>query len=192
MKGSGNFCLLLSLALFAQAKRRPHTPVNVQGGTTLSVWFVGLNAADLRGLFAAEGLTITFAAAETVLTVLHGRAQFSVASADQLILAHSAGAPMVAEATIFRRSPTLYISPAETGISRPSDFAGKTMRAPVAVLPSLRAMLIQIGVPLEQHAGANMPADPRSSSRGDIPVYGESVCGFVVVLRQFLQEKYTP
>jgi NitT/TauT family transport system substrate-binding protein len=190
MKSSGYLCILLcltSLASCTSSRDRPLTSVNVETGATPSVRFAGLYAADQKGFFAAEGLAVVFRAVEpgedTVQSVLQGKAQFAMASADQLILARAAGAPVVAVATIFRRSPVVFISLAEKGITRPMDFAGKTIRAPVAILPSLTAMLTRVGVSPERYTVVDVPADPVSFERGDIPVWGAFVYGFAVALR---------
>ena len=190
MKSSGCLFIVLLLASLAScvpAKQRPLTAIKVQLGTTPSVRFSGLYAADQKGFFLAEGLSVTFAAAEPgtdpVQSVVQGHAQFAVASADQLILARAAGAPVVAVATIFRRSPVVFISLAEKRITRPRDFAGKAIRAPVALLPSLHAMLARAGVPVGYYTVVNAPADPATFARGDVPVWGAFVYGFVVALQ---------
>ena len=59
--------------------------------------------------------------------VASGRAQLGVVSADKLIIARSQGLPVKAIATTYRRNPFVLVTMPESGITRPSDLAGRTV-----------------------------------------------------------------
>ena len=137
--------ILLSLALAALAACSPNptpalTPITVQLVWTHQAQFAGFYAADQNGYYTDEGLAVTLleggATVDHWNAVLDGAAQFGIAGGDELILARSEGKPVRAIATIYRRSPTVFISLKDAGITRPEDFAGKKVRAPANTAPN--------------------------------------------------------
>ena len=166
----------------------PLTPVTVQLAWTHQTQFVGLYAADQNGYFAEEGIAVSFlpggSKVDILTPVVEGAAQFGIASGDELILARAAGKPLRAVATIYRRSPVVFISLAETGITHPQDFAGMTIRVTANILPSLRAMMAQIGVTDDQYEIVELPSDLSLFESGDVPVWGVFLNGFVVTVEQ--------
>lgn len=180
------FCALCLAC--APAAAPPLTPVTVQLLWTHQAQFAGLYAADQLGYYAEQGLVVTFleggASIDHISPVVAGRAQFGVASADELILARAQGQPVRAIATIYRRSPAVFISLTEKGLTRPQDFAGKTIRAPSNVLPTLRAMLAKAGLIPDQYQIVDLPSDLALFASGDVPVWGVYLNGFVVDARQ--------
>jgi len=77
---------------------------------------------ELRPAFSAEG-SIT----DAVDAVITGKADFGIASNDSLMKLQAAGAPVVAIAAIYQRSPNALMSLAESNITRPEDLKGKTI-----------------------------------------------------------------
>lgn len=73
--------------------------------------------------------------------MLDGTTQFGVTGADELILTRAQGQPLRAIAVNYRRSPVVFISLADSDITRPQDFAGKTIRVAPNLITSLRAMM---------------------------------------------------
>ena len=140
--------LTLAACLPASTPTQSPTPVTVQLAWTHLPQFAGLYAADQHGYFSAEGLDVTFVEGgpkvDKLTPVLDGTAQFGMAGPDELILARSEGKPLRAVATVYRRSPIVFISLTEKGITRPQDFVGKTIRAPANIVPTLRAMLARV------------------------------------------------
>ena len=110
------------------------TPVTVQFLWTHQSQFAGFYAADQKGYYADEGLAVTFLKGgpdvDRWTSVLDGTAQFGIAGGDELVIGRSEGKQVRAIATIFRRSPVVFIALADSGITRPEDFAGKQVRAP--------------------------------------------------------------
>jgi NitT/TauT family transport system substrate-binding protein len=172
------------------------TPITVQLQWTHQAQFAGMYAADQKGYYAAEGLDITFAEGGSQVDKLTpvlpstgsgqatGTAQFGVAGADELILARSEGKPLRAIATIYRRSPVVFISLAEKGITRPQDFTGLTIRAPANTLPSLRAMTTQVGIAPDQYTIVDLPSDLTMFASGDVPVWSAYVNSFVITVQK--------
>jgi len=166
----------------------PLTPVTVQLSWTHLPQFAGMYAADQKGFYDEEGLAVTFveggANVDKLTPVLDGTAQFGVASADELLLARSEGKLFIAVATIFRRSPVAFMSLAEKGITSPQDFAGKTIRTPANIAPTLHAMLARVGITRDQYTIVDLPADLTMFASGDVPVWGVFTTGFVVAVEQ--------
>lgn len=170
------------------AKTQALTPVSVQLAWTHQSQFAGMYAADQQGFYRTEGLEITFleggSQVDKLTPVLDGTAQFGIAGADELILARSQGKPLRAIATIYRRSPIVFVSLSEKNITRPQEFVGKTVRAPANVSPSLHAMMARVGVTPEQYTVTDLPSDLARFASGDVPVWGAYINSFVVAIRQ--------
>ncbi len=164
------------------------TPVTVQLAWTHQAQFAGMYAADQEGYYAEEGTGGQFVAGGTqvdkLAPILNGTAQFSTASADELILARSEGKPLQAIATIFRRSPIVFISLAEKNITRPQDFVGKTISVPANIFLTLRAMMDMSGIARDQYKVVTLSSDLSVFASGDIPIWGVFTIGFLVVIQQ--------
>lgn len=182
------FIVLFLLAGCAGTPNPPLTEVIVQLSWTHLPQFAGMYAADQKEFYAAEGLAVTFveggSKVDKLTPVLDGTAQFGVASADELLLAHSEGKPFKALATIFRRSPVVFMSLAEKGITSPKDFVGKTIRTPANIAPTLHAMLAHLGIAPDQYEIVDLPADLTMFASGDVPVWGAFTTGFLITAQQ--------
>jgi NitT/TauT family transport system substrate-binding protein len=127
----------------------------VQLRWTHQAQFAGFYAADQNGYYAGEGLAVKFVegapAVDFVQPVLDATAQFGIANADALIVARAKGEPVRALATLYRRNPTVLISLASSGLTRPQDFIGKTIQAGNAGRPLLQTMLGYAGLRPDQY-----------------------------------------
>lgn len=163
-------------------------PITVQLLWTHQATSAGLYAADLKGYYASEGLSVTFVEGgsnvDKFSRVLDGTAQFGVAGADELILARAQGKSLRGIGTIFRRSPVVFISLAEKSITRPQDFVGKTIRATANVSPSLRAMMARAGITPDQYTVVDLPSDLMKFASGDVPVWGMYLNSFLLTIQQ--------
>jgi len=179
---------VLSLAGCAPPPTPLPTPITVQLAWTHQAQFAGLYAAESNGLYAAEGLAVSFVEGgvevDKLAPVLAGTAQFGVASADELILARSQGLPVRALATIFRRSPIIFVSDAKLNFTRPQDFVGKTIRVSANVVATLRAMMAWVGIGPDQYTVVYLPSDLALFDSGDVPVWGIFSSSFGVTLKQ--------
>jgi len=165
------------------------TPVAVQlSWTHLSSIGGGFYAADQNGYYAQAGLAVSLlqggADIDPILPVIKGQAQFGLATADNLILARAAGQPVRAIATISRRSPIVFIALAASGITRPQDFAGKTIRVTPNVVPTLHAMMARVGIRRDQYTTVVLPADMAQFASGTVPVWAAYSNAFVMTARQ--------
>jgi NitT/TauT family transport system substrate-binding protein len=179
----------LSACMPAASLTPAPTPVTVQLQWTHQAEFAGFYAAEQMGYYAAEGLAVTFlpggSNVDNVAAVRDGKAQFGTAVADQLIVARAAGQPLTALATIYRRSPAVFFALAETGITRPQDFAGKKIRAPQTIAPTLRAMAARVGVTSDQYTEvSNLPSDVALFASGDVPVWGGYLNALVLTVQR--------
>ncbi|MHB0981415.1 MAG: ABC transporter substrate-binding protein [Thermoleophilia bacterium] len=172
----------------ATSTTSPPTPVTVQLAWTHQSNFSGFYAADQRGFYAADGLAVTFVEGgpkvDLLSPVLDGTAQFGVTGADELIRARAQGRPVRALATIYRRSPVVFISLAELGITRPQEFAGKTIRVAPNLIASLHAMTARVGVPPDRYTEVALPSDVAVFATGEVPVWGGFIDGLAVAAQQ--------
>ena len=181
IKGILRVCTLfilfhLSSCINTQQTPQPLTPVTIQLAWVHQSQFAGLYAADQKGYYAEEGLKTNFIQGgpgiDKISPVLDGTAQFGITSPDELILARADGKPVTAVATIFRRSPVIFISMADKGITRPQDFAGKKIRATSNILPTLRAMMSKFNITSDQYTTVDLPSDLALFASGEVPVWG--------------------
>lgn len=131
------------------------TPIIVQLAWTHSAQFAGFYAADQNGYYAAEGLAVTFIEGgpfvDRLLPVLAGTAHFGMTSGSELIIARANNRPVKAVATILRRDPFAFFALAESGITHPEDFVGKTIQIRERSRPFLRAVMGRVGISPEQY-----------------------------------------
>ena len=97
-----------------------------------NVSVVGDLWADVNGNFAKNGLKVAVKAGgperDAIKELELGRAQFGVASADQVIRAVSKGSPIVVLAQLFQTNPLHWIyRPDKSPFKSPPDFKGKTV-----------------------------------------------------------------
>jgi NitT/TauT family transport system substrate-binding protein len=155
--------LNLIMAIYACALRPTDpaslTPIRIQLTWTHSAQFAGFYAADQNGDYAAEGLAVTFLEGglqvERLPPVLEGQAQFGLGGAAELITARAEGQPVHIIATIFQRDPFAFFSLADSGITRPDDFKGKTIQIRPRARPFLRAMTHRVGLAPGQYTENN-------------------------------------
>jgi NitT/TauT family transport system substrate-binding protein len=154
---------LLAVATGCDSARKPLAPVTLQLRWTHQAQFAGFYAADQQGFYAAEGLQVSYLEGGPVVDfiklVLEGRAQFGIANADGLIMARAAGLPVRAIATIYRRSPGVYMALASSGITRPENFVGKTIEVAAAGKPGLLSISARAGVRPDQFTMVDPAAD---------------------------------
>ena len=150
------------------------TPISVQIKWLHQAQFAGLYAADQNGYYAAEGLKVNFIEGGPTVdlekSVLEGTAQFGVIGADTLISARSDGKPLRAIAVIYRRNPLVFMALANSGITRPQDFVGKTVQADTGVI-TLHAMLAKVGISSDQYHEVNIGTDLKPFYSGQVQVW---------------------
>ena len=182
------FKLTLLIFLFALSGCGPSgtttpamTPVTVQLRWTHQAQFAGFYAADQRGYYAAEGLSVNFIeggpTANLHQKVLDGTAQFGVAGADTLLVMRAQEKPLRAIATIYRRSPVIFFAMADSGIIRPKDFIGKTIHIPQDHVFIFQAMMVRGGIRPGQYSAVNYGIDLTPFHSGKVQVWGGTIFG---------------
>ena len=148
------------------------TPVTVQLRWTHQAQFAGFYAADQKGYYAAEGLAVTLREGgpqvDFFTPVLDGSAQFGIYNADSLITLRAEGKPLRAMAVIYRRSPTVLIALADSGITRPLDLPGKRIAVGRAAGPFLTTWMARAGVPPGQYTTVDSTTDLSPFYHGDV------------------------
>jgi NitT/TauT family transport system substrate-binding protein len=164
------------------------TPIMVQLSWSHWAEFAGLYAADQNGYYAAERLAVTFiqggSNVNNLASVLDGRALFGIASAEQLIAARAQGKKLTALAAVYRRSPTVFFTLARSGITRPQEFAGKTIRVTNTYIPTLHAMLGKFGITPDQYREVNLPSDIAMFASGEVPIWGAYSNGMPILVQR--------
>jgi NitT/TauT family transport system substrate-binding protein len=146
--------------------RKPVTTINFQLPWYHSGAFAGYYAADQNGDFADNGLSVQFLEGggpiDNIRTVVEGKAQLGIASANHLIKARAEGIPVRAVAVMHQINPVVFVSLEGSGITHPKHFAGKTIRSSKTNLPILHALAQRFGVTPDQYQVVHM--DPRDFS----------------------------
>jgi NitT/TauT family transport system substrate-binding protein len=125
--------LLLFLAvLISCSKQDENTPpddVTVQLKWFNQAQFAGFYLAQARGYYTAENLKVRFLeggpGVDPAQSVVSGLADFAVVAPEDILIKRSQGKPVTAIAAIYRRSAVVFVSMADSGITRPFDFMGK-------------------------------------------------------------------
>ncbi|MEY4722788.1 MAG: hypothetical protein RLZZ324_301 [Candidatus Parcubacteria bacterium] len=137
------FACLTAIAAFAlfmtsQTATRPQTVRRpVQKNVTLRFnWidqplFVGYYIAKDDGLYAAEGLNVTFKpykdGLDQTAEVAEGASDFTLSSSFEILAAVSAGKDVKAVASVLQQLPEAYASLKSSHITSPADFKGKVL-----------------------------------------------------------------
>jgi NitT/TauT family transport system substrate-binding protein len=163
-------------------------PVTVQLLWTHNAEFAGFYAADQNGYYTDEGLAVTLREGgptiDYLTPIIEGSAQFGDAGADELLIARAAGKPLRAVATIYRRSPSAFVALADSGISRPQEFVGKTIRLTPQVTTHFRAMMARVGISPDQYTVVNLPSELELFASGQADVWSVYTNNFLVTLQQ--------
>ncbi len=147
--------LVLSVILISD-KQKPEVPpdeVKVQLGWYHQAQWAGFYSADQNGFYTDEGISIKLLPRpdprfDTIGVVVDGGADFGTHNGVGMINACSQGRPVVAIAAIYRRDPLVFFTLLESGITKPQDFPGHTIRAlnPRGNEVVFRAMMNRLGL----------------------------------------------
>ena len=169
------FILLLYACTPKAVSTSPLTPITIQLKYLHQAQFGGFYAADQNGYYSDEGLKVTFIeGGQTVdleKPVLDGTAQFGVTAAEKIIAARAEGQPLRAVAVIYRSNPLVFMTLADSGITRPQDFVGKTVAYNVTTDVILNAMLARVGVPPNAYIQVDVGSDLAQFFSGKVQVW---------------------
>jgi NitT/TauT family transport system substrate-binding protein len=104
-------------------------------------------------------------------SVLDSTAQFGITGAERLIAARADGQPLRAIAVIYRRNPLVFMALADSGITHPQDFIGKTVQAGSTGILILHAMLANVGISSNQYNEVNIGADLGPFYSGQVQIW---------------------
>ncbi len=107
------------------------TPINLQLQWVTQSQFAGYFAAVDQGFYEDEGLDVTILEGAVDIVpqqvVASGQAQFGLAWVPKALVSNEEGAGLINIGQVFQRSGTLEVSWADSGITEPGDWAGKTV-----------------------------------------------------------------
>ena len=166
----------------------PLTAVTVQLSFSHQAEFAGFYAAQLLGYYAEEGLEVSFVEGgpqvDFIAPVADGTAQFGVAQPADLLLARAAGKRVRSIAVIYRRSPIVFFTLSNSGITRPEDFIGKRIRSTTTIDQTLRAMLSRLGIEPNEYEVVYLPSQVDRFASGDVPIWGGLLNLFVLEVQR--------
>lgn len=164
------------------------TPITVQLSWLHQAEFSGFYAADQQGYFEAEGLAVTFLEGgpevNFIAPVVNGTAQFGIAQPADVILARAAGQPVRSIAVIYRHSPIVFFALADSGITRPQDFAGQKIRTATTLNQTLQAMTARVGLKPDQFEPVYLPSEIELFASGEVPIWGGFINVFALEVQQ--------
>ncbi|MFQ5882413.1 MAG: ABC transporter substrate-binding protein [Candidatus Methylomirabilales bacterium] len=115
--------------------------------------FAGVYVARQKGFYRQAGLQVKIHGIQEagelkvspIQRVVAGEEDFGITSQSQFLVERSKGAPVVAIAAIYQRSPVGFFTMKRSGISRPQQFVGKTVTFAPTHEIHLKAMLRNLG-----------------------------------------------
>jgi NitT/TauT family transport system substrate-binding protein len=187
--------LLLAVALLAacgpQEVKKPPDEVTVQLAWVHRALFAGFYAADQQGYYAEEGLEVSMVPrpapdADVVAPVIDGTADFGVDYGAGLVTARSQGLPVTAIATIYRRHPLVFMTLAGSGITRPQDFPGHTVRTltPGSSAVAFQAMMTRLGLDPDSVEQVDVGFDQSPFLAGDLDIWPGFMNSEVLTFRE--------
>jgi len=138
--------------------------------------FVAVYVADAEGFFAEEGLRVNIQHSsgqdEHLRLLLEGSAHFVTGTAAQVVRRAEDGLPMQAVALFGQRGDQGYVARADSGVTGPGDFAGRTVGFKAGVVPAeLHALLGTAGLTVDDVELVSVGFDPRVFIEGSVDVY---------------------
>jgi NitT/TauT family transport system substrate-binding protein len=185
------FAVALLTACRPQEAEKPLDEVTVQLAWVHRALFAGFYAADQQGYYAEEGLEVSLVPrpapdADVVASVIDGTADFGVDYGAGLITARSQGLPVTAIATLYRRHPLVFITLADSGITRPQDFPGHTVRTltPGSSEVAFRAMMTRLGLDPDSVQEVDVGFDQSPFLAGDLDIWPGFMNSEVLTFRE--------
>ncbi|HWP35500.1 MAG TPA: ABC transporter substrate-binding protein [Thermodesulfobacteriota bacterium] len=176
---------VVRVAGLAAALLAPHAParaaaepdrVTVQLKWHHQTQFAGVYVADAKGFYRAERLAVEYRPwrvgdPSPVAQVLSGRAAFGITSHTEFLVALEKGAPVVAIAAIYQKSPVGFFVLKGSGIKHPRDFAGKTIAFAPTHEIHLKAVLKRVGLDLRSLRPVPYRFDLTPFYKGEVAIW---------------------
>jgi ABC-type nitrate/sulfonate/bicarbonate transport system substrate-binding protein len=149
-------------------------PIHVQLAWVNTIEYSGFFSAQDQGYYDAANLDVSLdelGQTSPIDQVVTGKAQFGITSADNVLLARSAGKPVVAIATIYQRSPVAFVSLANSHITKPQDFINKTV---VVDLKGTTGIIYRALLASQSIGEAQVKTQPRADYTNDALLNGQA------------------
>lgn len=151
-------------------------PVSVQLKWHHQTQFAGLYVAERKGFYRREGLVVEHrpwqvGAPSPIEQVVSGAATFGITSQTQFLVDRAKGAPIVAIAAIYQKSPVGFFALKSSGIKRPQEFAGKTIAYAPTHEIHLKAMFRRLGLDLSSLRRVPYGFDLTPFYKGEVAVW---------------------
>ena len=169
--------VILLVAVGCRAAEQPLDEVTVQLAWYHQTQFAGFYAADQNGYYAEEGLDVTLRAsprpgADVPAIVGADEADFGVIAGAALVPARSSGVPVKAVAVIQRQNPIVLVTRADSGIRRPADLPGRTIRKlDPGTAPTFAAMMGSLGLDPATVHQVDVEFDLDAFAKGQVDAY---------------------
>ena len=195
MKTIGKISAMLFLAIFflaacgPQEVKKPPDKVSVQLKWVHQAQSAGFYLAQERGYYANENIKVALIEGgpgiDNIEKVVTGQADFGVDAPMGILLHRSQGKPVVAIATIYRRSPVVFLSLSDSGIERPTDFLGRTVAIEgVEGKLQFKAMMKRLGLDIGQVTMAPFQYDFSTFYSGAADITYAYITGGLIRIRQ--------
>jgi NitT/TauT family transport system substrate-binding protein len=187
--------LITVVACERQQEKMVLDEVTVQLKWVHQAQFAGLYVAQEKGYYARENIKVQFLEGGQDINiadaVISGKAQFGVVAPEDVLISRSRGAPLKAIAAIYRRSAVVFLAMADSHITRPQDFTGKTVASGGGEGGATRDIEFQF-VALVKKLGLDLskisvvPFDQKCTGfiKGDVDVTPAFSTGNLIRLRQ--------
>lgn len=184
------FYLLFGWILKGQASEN----ITVQLKWAHQAQFAGFYVANEKGFYKDEDLSVSFLEGGRdiypIKSMLENKAQFSVMSPEEIFISRARAIPIKAIAAIYRQSAVVFLSMPGSGITRPYDFAGKTIAAAEKGSGirdfsfQLSAMMSQLEIDLSTIR--LVPYDPEYTQflAGKVDITPSYITGGLITIRQ--------
>lgn len=187
--------VLLTLAAACRASDSAKQPSELEAVSVKFSWhdnsqFLGFYVAQERGYYAEEGLVVTAIPLSdssemdtTPRLVADGEIDFGVGGL-ALLLDHRDLA-ITAIATVYQYSPGVLFARADSGITTPADFSGKTVAIKSESWKAVvKTMLVQVGLTLDDVTAVPSGFDMTPFYEGEVEVWAGFLTNEVVRARQ--------
>ncbi len=179
--------VLVALGVWSAVEGRAADSIRFQLNWKPAGSFSGYYIAEDRGYYDAEGLQVTLHhgdhTTDTIALVSDGTADIGLTTADELVKARAAGRLVKAVSAVHQRSPIVFFALDETGIARPHDFVGKTIRVTRDVASTLHTMMGFLGIDHQSYDVVSLPSDPALFLSGSVPIWGAHISGLALRLQ---------
>ena len=186
--------LITVVACERQQETKALDEVTVQLKWVHQAQFAGMYVAQEKGYYAQEGIQVNFLeggqGVDIADAVISGKAQFGVVAPEDVLISRSRGAPLQAIAAIYRRSAVVFVAMADSHITRPQDFPGKTV-APGGEGGAVRdfefqfyALVRKLGLDLSKIKVVPYDSKYTAFIKGDVDVTAAFSTGGLIFLRQ--------